>query len=804
MKLSHVFFLIVCLSCGAAIGATYSSPSNPADQEIGLNASGEPVLLFVGQNAFLLGDDNVAYNRGSVCGVAVFALPDLGGETIDSASLSFDLYSGYPGGVNDWPKGLDLYGVRYASSPSVLLSDYAPVGAAPVGNGTLIQDDVFVMPSNGSYAWASHQTDATGDAALAAWLAAQYAAGAQPGDYVFLRLNVDKPTANSVQVASANNTAHSVPTLTISTDAAGPEANAGEDQTVQADLQNNPVTVTLDGSSSTPDDSVIADYAWTENGSPVASGMTATAAFAVGEHLVVLTVVDVEGDMDSDTVLITILDGSPIAPVADAGPDQALDDGDGDGSEAVTLDGTGSYAADPRATLVSAAWTDAEGTVVSTAFTATLTLAEGYHPMTLTVTDSHGLSDSDTVNIAVGREQLLNLPLDRPDFPVPADIVWPDAVGEPHLCLWYGDKFAALTITIDDNWKPDHAWWIQMAQTYGFTPTWFVIVDPVENASNPGFSGVWADFAALAAAGGSIQSHTMTHDCSDAERPDADVRWEYQQSQALINANVPDQQCLAVAYPCGAGKRNLAAECFIAGRGTTGTPNKAARINWMSTCSAGSAGTTADFVDAVLYGTSGITWLNSSQWKRSWLCTHFHGVGDAAAVEAQLAYIDSVGDLFWWASFVDVAKFGQERDSAEITVVENSESRIAFEITDRMNDLIFDHPLTIKLRLSDAWGGAATATQNGTPTACTLTTEGDYDYILLDAIPDRGLVEILPGAAAKPGDADGDGDVDLDDFVLLKTNFGMTSGAAWGQGDFDGDGDVDLDDFVILKTSFGT
>ena len=59
-------------------------------------------------------------------------------------------------------------------------------------------------------------------------------------------------------------------------------------------------------------------------------------------------------------------------------------------------------------------------------------------------------------------------------------------------------------------------------------------------------------------------------------------------------------------------------------------------------------------------------------------------------------------------------------------------------------------------------------------------------------------------AAGKPGDADGDGDVDLDDFVVLKQNFGTPAGATAATGDFDGDGDVDLDDFVILKTNFGT
>jgi len=70
------------------------------------------------------------------------------------------------------------------------------------------------------------------------------------------------------------------------------------------------------------------------------------------------------------------------------------------------------------------------------------------------------------------------------------------------------------------------------------------------------------------------------------------------------------------------------------------------------------------------------------------------------------------------------------------------------------------------------------------------------------AAPDMGAYE---GAfsGAVPGDADGDGDVDLDDFVILKSNFG-SSPLTDDRADFDFDGDIDLDDFVILKTNFGT
>jgi len=58
------------------------------------------------------------------------------------------------------------------------------------------------------------------------------------------------------------------------------------------------------------------------------------------------------------------------------------------------------------------------------------------------------------------------------------------------------------------------------------------------------------------------------------------------------------------------------------------------------------------------------------------------------------------------------------------------------------------------------------------------------------------------GTPVLQADFDGNGEVDLDDFVILKGNFGI--GTTHAEGDADGNGAVDLDDFVILKTEFGT
>jgi hypothetical protein len=419
------------------------------------------------------------------------------------------------------------------------------------------------------------------------------------------------------------------------------------------------------------------------------------------------------------------------------------------------------------------------------------------------VTDSNGLTDTDVVGVNVGREQLMNLPSDRPTFPVPADIVWPENVGEPHICLWYGDKFAAISITIDDNNFPQQQWWMDMGAAYNFTPTWFIVVGGVEAASNPGFNGTWDDYRYLDGIGGDVQTHTMSHHSDDHLRTDAEVHYEYGQSQALINANIPGHQCLTLGYPYGNGKEDIARQYFIAARGVNGTPNKPGKINWMNTSSA-SGNISTDYIHPIVYGTSGISWLNSTQWKRAWLCTHFHTVQDKVAEEARLAYVASLSDLIWWGSFGEVVRFGQERDSAELTMVENSVAKIAFELTDRMNDLIFDHPLSIKLRIPAEWSGQAVATQNGKPAGLTLVNHEGVDYVVVDAVPDRGVIEITAAAAGpKAGDANGDDAVDIQDFVILKQNYGTNGGAAWNQGDFNADGNVDIQDFVILKQNYG-
>jgi DNA-binding beta-propeller fold protein YncE len=82
-------------------------------------------------------------------------------------------------------------------------------------------------------------------------------------------------------------------------------------------------------------------------------------------------------------------------PVAAAGPDQVVNDTDGDGTEVVTLLDAGSF--DPDGTIVSYEWRDGT-TPIGIGSTLSVPLALGIHTIALVVTDNQG---------AIGVDQLL-------------------------------------------------------------------------------------------------------------------------------------------------------------------------------------------------------------------------------------------------------------------------------------------------------------------------------------------------------------------------------------------------------------
>ena len=185
--------------------------------------------------------------------------------------------------------------------------------------------------------------------------------------------------------------------LDISGIIAGLVANAGPDLTVVDNDNTGFVAVVLDGSNSSQSNGTIDSYEWRVGGSLIATGASPVVNFLVGSHIIVLTVADALGETATDQVVVTV--DPNLSPVANAGADQTVSDNDGDLSEAITLDGSGS--SDPGGgAIVSYDWFDAGG-LVGTGPTINLALGIGTHDFTLTVTDNGDASSGDAVTVTI-------------------------------------------------------------------------------------------------------------------------------------------------------------------------------------------------------------------------------------------------------------------------------------------------------------------------------------------------------------------------------------------------------------------
>jgi Tol biopolymer transport system component len=192
-----------------------------------------------------------------------------------------------------------------------------------------------------------------------------------------------------------------------------PIADAGPDQNV-----DEGALVTLDGSASSDAEGHALTYVWTQTAGPAVTlsdssahpTFTAPATGSPGDVLVFeLVVNDGIGDSAADTVHIHVNNVNQL-PVADAGPDQTVDEG-----ALVTLDGSGSF--DPDGGSLTYQWMQTAGPTValsdasSTSPTFTAPAVPGNAApvvleFALTVADECECSLTDTVTVTVNNINL--------------------------------------------------------------------------------------------------------------------------------------------------------------------------------------------------------------------------------------------------------------------------------------------------------------------------------------------------------------------------------------------------------------
>jgi len=231
-----------------------------------------------------------------------------------------------------------------------------------------------------------------------------------------------------------------------------------------------------------------------------------------------------------------------------------------------------------------------------------------------------------------------------------------------------------------------------------------------------------------------------------ADKPATDpakgVDWEYAQSIAQIESNIPGKKVSALAYPGGRNTvyndRKIAAKHFRVARGAAGSPNRANQIDYMMT----NAMSGWDFdaprgprsiLDPKLY---------KGFYYRGWVILFAHGVSNYQEHFIKtFEFIKENREPLWVGLFADVAKYGQERDTATLKVESSASDKITFSLTDEMDDGYFNFPLTVKVRIPNDWK-TVSATQAGKPAIAKVLEHEGASYALVQAVPDAGVVTI--------------------------------------------------------------
>ncbi len=308
--------------------------------------------------------------------------------------------------------------------------------------------------------------------------------------------------------------------------------------------------------------------------------------------------------------------------------------------------------------------------------------------------------------------------------------------GSANIALWYNDATAVFTLTVDDNLAYDFNQWCQWAEDYNIPISIMAFTRQYQDYGNR-----WSDMTAM---GNEVQPHGHHHYSSSFYKSPyitSAQGWMDSYMSKKLMEDITGNRVLILSYPCGFTD-DYNKLLYIGGRGVGYTAVNSDKPNYYSV-NLQNIPTEAQF-DA--FFTEGAK--NGNYVYAGWLNLLQHGIGGSkSSYEAFLPLakerIDA-GEL-WAALFSAACQYGQERDSATLTVTSAEADVITFTLTDKMNDLLFDHALTVKIKVDGTWNGAR-AYQNGVECETRIVTEDGETYVYVNAVPDQGEVKVIRSA----------------------------------------------------------
>jgi peptidoglycan/xylan/chitin deacetylase (PgdA/CDA1 family) len=131
-----------------------------------------------------------------------------------------------------------------------------------------------------------------------------------------------------------------------------------------------------------------------------------------------------------------------------------------------------------------------------------------------------------------------------------------------------------------------------------------------------------------------------------------------------------------------------------------------------------------------------------------WLVTVIHGIDGIGwepltnqTVDTHFTYIKAKENDLWVATFADAARYIKQRMNTKVTSLQKGE-KIYVKLTNQLNKKLYAIPLTLKTYVSPEWK-ESTVKQGKSIAKSTVHREGSTAFIIYQAMPGKGIVEII-------------------------------------------------------------
>jgi oligosaccharide reducing-end xylanase len=315
---------------------------------------------------------------------------------------------------------------------------------------------------------------------------------------------------------------------------------------------------------------------------------------------------------------------------------------------------------------------------------------------------------------------------------------------------WEGFRPAAITYTFDDNLPNQYTIAVPMFHAAGFKMTLFTVVNTWVGTFT------WSQAQTAASYGDEIASHTMTHPSLTTVLA-AQLTNELANSQSNINYRVTNEFCVTLAYPnCVVPNESIVAQFYIAARGCSGSLVSSTPLDFMNISSfvcgsQGSIQTPAQFNSLA----------DSAATTHAWCVYLIHALDadngysplPSATLQASLNYMSTNQNKFWVETFGNVARYIQERNASSVAETSNSGKSITLQVTNNLNNLIYNYPITLRRPVPANWPAVAVS-QNNQRVTTKLVTVNSTNCVMFDVVPNGGEVvltkSVLPFSMSNP------------------------------------------------------